>query len=232
MGFVATRTGERTAMVQRDIAGRGVRDERVLAAMAAVPRELFVPEGLAERAYDDAPLPIESGQTISQPFIVAWMAELLELRGDERVLEVGAGSGYAAAVLGLLAREVHTIERHAGLAASAEARLAKLGFTNVRVHVGDGSLGLRQHAPFNAILVSAGAARRVPGPLLDELAIGGRLVAPVGGLVHQTLVRVRRRDALRFEQEALDPVRFVPLIEESVREGPEAPRATPRESQR
>jgi protein-L-isoaspartate(D-aspartate) O-methyltransferase len=160
-------------------------------------------------AYSDGPLPIGDGQTISQPYIVALMSEQLALQGDENVLEVGTGTGYQAAVLGCLARQVHTIERHAGLAERARQVLAELGMENVRVHTGDGSLGLPDLAPFQAILVAA-AAPKVPQPLLDQLVDGGRLVLPVGGQFRQSLERWQKKSG-RFQHETILPVAFVPL---------------------
>jgi protein-L-isoaspartate(D-aspartate) O-methyltransferase len=199
-------------MVERQIERRGVRDERVLDAMRAVPREYFVPEDHAEFAYDDTPLPIEEGQTISQPYIVAVMVETLALKPTDRVLEVGAGSGYAAAVIGQIADEVYAIERYRTLAENARARMASLGYDNVEIVAGDGTLGWAEKAPFDAIAVSAGGPE-VPQPLLDQLAIGGRLVIPVGDEARaQELIRVTRVDEHEFEQVSLGRVQFVPLI--------------------
>jgi protein-L-isoaspartate(D-aspartate) O-methyltransferase len=201
----------RQAMVEHQIAGRGVRDERVLEAMRTVPREAFVPEPLAEQAHDDTPLPIGAEQTISQPYIVALMAEALEIRPGDRVLEVGAGSGYAAAVLARLAGEVYAVERHESLAREARERLAGLGIQNVQVAHGDGTLGWAEHAPYDAIAVAAGGPE-VPPALLEQLAVGGRLVIPIGPEPRtQELVRVRRQGG-RTVREDLGPVRFVPLI--------------------
>jgi protein-L-isoaspartate(D-aspartate) O-methyltransferase len=166
-------------MVERQLRRRGIGDERVLAAMAAVPRELFLPEEVRDDAHRDGALPIGEGQTMSQPWIVACMTALIEPRGDERVLEVGTGSGYGAAVLAACCREVVTIERHEPLAARARELLASLGFHNVEVRSGDGSRGAPDRAPFDAIVVSA-AFTSVPQPLVDQLAVGGRLVQPVG----------------------------------------------------
>jgi protein-L-isoaspartate(D-aspartate) O-methyltransferase len=202
----------RRDMVQRQIAGRGVRDRRVLDALLAVPREVFVPERLHEFAYDDTALPIEEEQTISQPYIVALMAEALEIGPDDRVLEVGAGSGYAAAVLSRIAREVYAIERHAALAELARERMRRLGYTNVHIIHGDGTLGWPEHAPYDAIAVAAGGPD-VPPALRSQLATGGRLVIPIGTDPRlQELVRVRRTGPDEFKRESLGAVRFVPLV--------------------
>ncbi len=204
-------TTSRQDMVERQLAARGISDPRVLAAMREVPREAFVPERLAEFSYEDTPLPIEEGQTISQPYIVAAMAEALELRPEDRVLEIGAGSGYAAAVLSRVGREVWAVERHPELARLAAERLARLGYDNAHVLEGDGTLGLPEHAPYDAIVVAAGGPE-VPPALREQLAVGGRLVIPVSEDPRlQTLVRVRRR-ADGFDHEDLGAVRFVPLV--------------------
>ncbi len=201
-------------MLDSHLAGRGIREPQILEAFAEVPREAFVPDELADFAYDDAPLPIGRGQTISQPYIVAYTIQELRLRGDERVLEVGTGSGYAAAVLSRLAREVYTIERIDTLAEAARERLAGLGFATVHVTCGDGSLGWPEHAPYDAIAVAAGGPR-APSALLEQLAIGGRLVMPVGKQASsQALVRFTRKGEGQFEEERLADVRFVPLIGE------------------
>lgn len=199
----------RKRMVDDQIISRGIHDEHLLDALRRVPRHWFVPDEYAQIAYSDGPLPIGQGQTISQPYIVALMTELLELQGEENVLEVGTGSGYQAALLAFLARQVHTIERHASLAEKAEMVLVRLGLTNVTVHVGDGSLGLPNYAPFQAIMVTA-AAPRVPQPLFDQLDEGGRLVLPEGGLGGQVLDLWRKKGA-EFKQEHIAPVAFVPL---------------------
>jgi protein-L-isoaspartate(D-aspartate) O-methyltransferase len=204
---------QRRRLVERHIRARGVRDARVLASIASVPREAFLPPELAEFAYEDRPLPIAAGQTISQPYIVALMTAALRLRGDEDVLEVGTGSGYAAAVLAGVARRVYTIERHCELADSARARLQELGFGNVEVRCGDGTLGWPEHAPYRAI-VAAAAGPDVPSALLDQLAIGGRLVMPVGTSRAQELVRVTRTSLRGYTREDLGPVIFVPLVGE------------------
>ena len=215
---------QREQMVRQQIAARGVRNPRVLAAMRRVPREKFLRESMKEFAYQDTPLPIESDQTISQPFIVAYMTECLGLRGGERVLEIGTGSGYAAAVLAEIAAEVYTVERYANLAASAAERLSRLGYGNVSVLHGDGTRGWLEHAPYDAILVAAGGPE-VPTSLREQLVVGGRLVIPVGASARsQKLVRITRVDEHRFDQEELIPVSFVPLIgEEGWEEGAERP---------
>ncbi len=202
-------------MLRRHLEERGISDRRVLEAMAAVPRERFVARECRGLAYDDGPLPIGEGQTISQPYVVALMAEAVELGGNDRVLEVGTGSGYAAAVLSRIACTVHSVERHAALAEAARDRLRTLGYANVRVRRGDGTLGWSEHAPYDAIVVSAGG-RRVPGPLREQLADGGRLVMPVGwGWRGQSLVRERHGRPGTFTRERLGRVRFVPLIGEA-----------------
>ena len=202
----------RDEMVRRQIAARGVRDRRVLEAMRTVPREVFVPERLAEFAYDDTPLPIGEEQTISQPYVVALMAEALELGPQDKVLEIGAGSGYAAAVLSRIAREVWAIERHESLARQARARMERLGYSNVHILHGDGTLGWPEQAPYDGIVVAAGGPE-VPRALLDQLAEGGRLVIPIGPDPRtQSLVRVRRRADGDYIREDLGAVRFVPLI--------------------
>ncbi len=189
-----------------------VRDERVLRALAAVPRERFVPEEERARAYENVALPIACAQTISQPAVVARMLELLELRPDDRVLDVGTGSGYHAALLGLLAAEVWTVERHAELSREAERVLDDLGYANVRCVVGDGWEGLPDQAPFDAVNVAAATGEGLPRALMAQLAPGGRLVAPVGTR-RQRLTRVCRTES-GLEAERLDPVRFVPLVRE------------------
>ena len=201
---------ERGRMIERQLVARGIADPRVLAAMSAVPREAFVPPDLARFAYEDGPLPIAEGQTISQPYIVALMAEAARIRPGARVLEVGAGSGYAAAILAELGGKVFTVERHHRLAEDARATLKRLGYANVEVIEGDGSGGLPEHSPFDAILVAAGAPT-APGSLKQQLAEGGRLVIPISVNSHQDLrVITRRGDS--FEEKDLGPVRFVPLL--------------------
>lgn len=193
---------------------RGIRDKEVLEAMETVPREVFIAHDLAEFAYDDRPLPIEEGQTISQPYIVALMAEAMHLRPADTVLEIGTGSGYAAAVLSRIVKKVYTVERHRVLANLAEERLAKQGYDNVMVLCGDGTLGWPEHAPFDAVVVTAGAPS-VPQSLVRQLVIGGRLVIPVGsGLHQQQLLRITRTSNEQTATEKLGGVRFVPLIGE------------------
>jgi protein-L-isoaspartate(D-aspartate) O-methyltransferase len=202
----------RESMVTHQIAARGVRSEKVLAALRKVPREQFLPDGLAEFAYEDSPLPIEAGQTISQPYIVAFMIEALALRGGEKVLEIGAGSGYAAAVLGEIASEVYTIEYVEELARSAASTLARLGYHNVHVLHGDGTLGWAEHAPYDGIVVAAGGPE-VPESLKQQLKVGGHLVIPVGdNKDFQELIRVTRISETEFQSEDLADVRFVPLL--------------------
>ncbi len=204
----------RERMVARQIAARGVRSERVLAAMRAVPRERFVPRRQEALAYEDSPLPIGDGQTISQPYIVAYMVEGLDLKGGEKVLEIGTGSGYAAAVLAEMGCEVYTIERLDSLATTAAAVLQELGYTKVHVRHGDGTLGWPEEAPFDGIVVAA-AAPDVPEPLKVQLKIGGHLVLPVGrGVGFQMLERITRISETEFVTEDLTAVRFVPLIGE------------------
>jgi len=208
-----SRTGKEL-MVNEHLVARGIRDEAVLRAMREVPREAFLPPELKAYAYDDSPLPIDAGQTISQPYIVAYMIEALELTGEERVLEIGTGSGYAAAVLSRCAAEVVTVERIATLADNARGRLESLGYRNVTVHLGDGTLGWQDSAPYDGIVVTAGAPD-LPPALLSQLAPGGRFVIPVGTTQHlQSLIRVRRVADDEYRREELCPVRFVPLIGE------------------
>jgi protein-L-isoaspartate(D-aspartate) O-methyltransferase len=200
----------RSEMVEKQIRRRGIADARVLAALLEVPRHEFVPEELRSLAYDDKPLPIGESQTISQPYIVASMTAALGLTGSERVLEIGTGCGYQAAVLSRLAKEVYSIEARPLLALAAQERLARLGYTNVHVHCGDGTLGLAECAPFDAILVTA-AAPAVPAPLLEQLAEGGRLVIPVGSEDHQEL-RFIRKSAGQITSRVIEECRFVPLV--------------------
>jgi protein-L-isoaspartate(D-aspartate) O-methyltransferase len=205
---------------------KGVADERVLAAVREVPRDAFVPPELQEEAWDNIPLPIGCGQTISQPLVVARMCELLELRGDERVLDVGTGSGYHAAVLARLARRVVSIERHATLSESADRNLRAAAVDNVDLVVGDGSQGYPAKAPYGAINVAAASAGGIPSALEEQLAPGGRLVIPTDGH-DQRLMLARRRDG-EISHDAMEPVRFVPLIRDAhadVREAEQAARS-------
>lgn len=201
---------QRTLMLERQLRRRGVTDSRVLAAMFDVRREEFVPQDLRRRAYEDGPLPIGDGQTISQPYIVAAMTAALQLNGSERVLEIGTGSGYQAAVLSKVTKIVFSIESRPKLALSAASRLQRLGFANVHVHCGDGTLGLPGLACFNAILVAA-AAPCVPEPLRLQLSEGGRLILPVGDAENQEL-RFIKRVGNAFQERSLDSCRFVPLV--------------------
>lgn len=198
----------RAALVEH-LRREGIRDERVLAAIGSVPRERFVPSELAEEAYDDRALPIDWGQTISQPFVVARMTELLATRPEHRVLEIGTGSGYQTAILARLVAEVISIERHAELADAARRRLEELGFTNVRIVAGDGTGGHAEGAPYDRILVTA-ATPSLPKPLVEQCATGGRIVAPVGGRDLQQLIVYVRQDGL--QPHAVEAVKFVPLI--------------------
>lgn len=202
----------RNTMIREHLQDRGITDQAVLKAMREVPREEFVGRHFYDRAYGDFPLPIDEGQTISQPYIVAYMAEALELNAADRVLEIGTGSGYAAAVLSRIVKSVYSVERLSGLAESARQRLERLGYTNIVIHEGDGTLGWPEHAPYDAIVVTAGAPY-VPLPLLEQLATGGRLVIPVGKSADvQELVRVRRVFERDYRRDYLCGVRFVPLI--------------------
>jgi protein-L-isoaspartate(D-aspartate) O-methyltransferase len=201
---------QRSEMVEKQLRRRSIKDIAVLAAMTDVPRHEFVASELRSHAYDDVPLPIGSGQTISQPYIVAAMTAALQLRRGDRVLEIGTGCGYQAAVLSRLTKEVFTIERRPELASAASELLARLGYSNVHVHCGDGTLGLPESAPFDAILVAA-AAPAAPQPLLDQLAQGGRMILPVGDSENQRLQLVEKRGST-FLTRTLEPCRFVPLI--------------------
>ncbi len=206
--------GARSEMVERQIAARGVRDARVLHVMREVPRHLFVPPEQVSEAYEDHPLPIGSGQTISQPYVVAFMTEQLRLTGTERVLEIGTGSGYQTAVLSRLAAEVYSIEIRPELAAEAKGRLETFGAKNVEVRAADGFYGWPEAAPFDGILVTA-APETVPEPLLAQLAPGGRMVIPVGGFYQELKVIERTPDG--FREKSVLPVRFVPFVGEAER---------------
>jgi protein-L-isoaspartate(D-aspartate) O-methyltransferase len=210
----------RAGMVDRQIVARGVKDARVLEVMRQVPRHLFVPQDQAAFAYDDHPLPIGSGQTISQPYVVAFMTEQLRLTGTERVLEIGTGSGYQAAVLSRLASRVYSIEIRPELAAEATERLKAFGAENVEVRTADGFYGWPEEGPFDGILVTA-APERIPEPLLQQLAPGGRMVIPVGGF-YQELKVIERTPGGLVERSVL-PVRFVPFVGEAERHRPGEP---------
>jgi len=197
-------------MIQTQLRRRGITDAAVLAAMEFVPRHEFVPREFREKSYDDVPLPIGDGQTISQPYIVAVMTAALHVRPSDRVLEIGTGCGYQAAILSRLAREVFGVERRPELALSASARLERLGYANVHVHCGDGTLGMPELAPFEAILVAA-AAPAIPQPLFAQLAEGGRMIVPVGDAEHQELQLIERRGK-SVRTTTLEGCRFVPLV--------------------
>ena len=203
----------REQMVYSQIEKRGIKDTRVLQALGKVPRHLFVPEQYRDRAYGDFPLPIGEGQTISQPYIVALMSQVLKLDGTEKVLEIGTGSGYQAAVLGELAKEVYTIEIEKPLGEKARNILAQMGYQNVHVNVGDGYKGWPQHSPFDAIIVTC-APTSVPAPLVEQLAEGGRMVIPVGEAGNQHLVLLTKTRG-GVEQKKIIPVRFVPMTREN-----------------
>lgn len=200
----------RHKMVVEQIRARGIRNERLLAAMEEIPRHLFVPPSLAAKAYEDGPLPIGEGQTISQPYIVAEMTQALRLEGDEKVLEIGTGSGYQTAILCRLARKVVTVERLSDLSEAAAGTLRELEVQNVRFHVGDGTMGVPEEAPFDRIIVTA-ASPEVPGPLFEQLQEGGIMVIPLGGRWEQDLTRVRKKEGREY-REFLGGCRFVPLI--------------------
>ncbi len=209
-GREAAFAARRHAMVEEQLRNRGIRDERVLAAMEQVPRHEFVAPEFEDQAYEDHPIPIGSGQTVSQPYIVAAMLESLELRPSDVVLEIGTGSGYQAALLSRLVARVYTVERHADLAVEAQRRLERLEYRHVMVFMGDGSQGLPEYAPYDAITVGA-AAPRIPEPLFQQLREGGRLILPVGGSDSQELWLVRKQQG-KQEVTRMEACRFVPLI--------------------
>jgi len=211
---------KRSEMVERQIAARGIRDTRVLAAMRAVPRHDFVSPAEEASAYDDRPLPIGSGQTISQPYVVAFMAEQLQLKGTEKVLEIGTGSGYSTAILASLAARVYSIEIRPELAQEAKERLEKLGVKNVELRTADGYRGWPEQAPFDAILVTA-APEKVPPPLLEQLSASGRMVIPVGAFYQE--LKVIHRQGGGYSEKSVLPVRFVPFVGEA-EGGPPPPR--------
>ena len=199
----------RERMVVEQIEARGVKDERVLGVMRKVARHVFVPENLQDSAYQDEPLPIGEEQTVSQPYIVAYMTEVLGLKGEEKVLEVGTGSGYQAAILAEIVREVYTVEVIETLSSRAQRALGDLGYTNIHFKVGDGTLGWKEHSPFDCIIVTA-APSKVPEPLKKQLKVSGKMVIPVGSFF-QELVLITREEK-GFKKEKLLPVRFVPLV--------------------
>jgi len=205
------RRSERQDMVKYQLAAEGIYDRAVLKSMTRVPRHRFVLEEMQPLAYDAVPLPITNGQTISQPIVVAMMTQALELKKEDKVLEIGTGSGYAAAVLSRIVDKVYTVERFAELAQTARIRFRELHYDNIEVKVGDGTKGWPEEAPFDAIVVTA-AAPKVPESLLEQLAPGGRLVIPVGTRWSQELTRVRRSQEGELSWETLEPVRFVPLV--------------------
>lgn len=202
----------RERMVVEQILARGIQDSLVLETLRKVPRHLFVPPFLKGFAYTDQPLPIDEGQTISQPYIVALMTELLKLKGGERVLEIGTGSGYQAAVLAEIAKEVYTIEILESLASSAEKRLKEMGYLNVQVKWGDGYQGWKEYAPFDGILVTA-APDHIPQPLVDQLKVGGKMVIPVGDLYQELLLIIKTEEGI--QKKSIVPVRFVPMTGEA-----------------
>lgn len=204
---------KRLLMVEQDLSRRGIRDKKVLQVMGKVPRHLFVDPSLRERAYGDHPLPIGEGQTISQPYVVALMTEALEVEPTDRVLEIGTGSGYQAAVLAEMVKEVYTIEIRQGLADKADKRLKDLGYGNIRVRYGDGYFGWEEHAPFDAIIITA-AANHIPPPLIKQLKEGGRLIVPLGSTVYfQTLTLATKKKG-ELELEQMTSVAFVPMTGE------------------
>ncbi|MCX7958266.1 MAG: protein-L-isoaspartate(D-aspartate) O-methyltransferase [Deltaproteobacteria bacterium] len=198
----------RTEMVEYQLKSRNIKDIKVLNAMGKVPRENFVPPSLAERAYDDGPLPIGEGQTISQPYIVAYMTEQLALKGGERVLEIGTGSGYQAAILAEIAAEVYTIEIIETLSQRAENILMSMGYKNIKFKVGDGYYGWKEHSPYDAIIITA-APPKIPEPLIEQLRTGGRLIAPVGDMYQELILITKTENGI--VKEPLIPVVFVPM---------------------
>lgn len=203
----------RQKMVQEQLVARGIKDKRVLDVMGWVERHKFVPEKIKEYAYEDTPLSIGKGQTISQPYIVALMTELLELKGDGKILEIGTGSGYQAAILAELTKEVYTVEIIEGLGKEAEERFKELGYTNIKVKIGDGYYGWQEYAPFDAIIVTA-AADAIPQPLIDQIKVGGRLVIPIGDEGEQKLLLIQKQPGGKLKKNEITGVLFVPLVGE------------------
>lgn len=216
---------KRQVMIERDLKGRGIRDPRVLGAMAKVPRHLFVDPSYQNQAYADHPLPIAEGQTISQPYVVALMTEAIRAQPTDRVLEIGTGSGYQAAILAEIVREVFTIEIRKPLAETAERRLRDLGYANVKVKYGDGYFGWEEHAPFDAILITA-SANHIPPPLIRQLKEGGRLVLPLGSTLYYQVLTLATKVKGQLEVRELGPVVFVPMTGEMEKGRPSPP--TPR----
>lgn len=209
-------TVQRLRMVEEQIAGRGIKDRRILDAMRKIPRHLFVDSSLKERAYSDYPLPIGEGQTISQPYVVAWMTEALNLKSSDRVLEIGTGSGYQAAVLAEIVKEVYTVEIREGLKETAHKVLNEIGYKNINTKYGDGYYGWEQYAPFDAIIITA-SANHIPPPLIKQLKEGGRLIIPLGStLYYQTLTLVTKNNN-EIDVEQMGGVAFVPMIGEVMR---------------
>ncbi|HWR57899.1 MAG TPA: protein-L-isoaspartate(D-aspartate) O-methyltransferase [Thermodesulfovibrionales bacterium] len=207
-------SGKRRYMVEHDIKGRGMKDTKVLEVMGKIPRHLFVDEALKGRAYDDNPLPIGEGQTISQPYVVALMTEALKLKPGDRVLEIGTGSGYQAAVLAEIVKDVYTIEIKRGLAEKSERRLKDLGYKNVRVKFGDGYFGWEEHAPFDAIIITASANHIAP-PLIKQLKENGRLIIPLGSTVYYQVLTLATKKKGEVYLEQMTPVAFVPMTGEA-----------------
>ena len=207
-------SAQRQAMISAHIQGRGIVDQRVIDAMSTIPRHLFVPEDMRRRAYADHPLPIGEGQTISQPYVVALMTEALHLRKGDRVLEIGTGSGYQAAVLAEIVREVYTIEIRPPLAKGAERTLRSLGYRNVQVKCADGYPGWEQHAPFDAIIITA-AANHIPPPLIRQLKEGGRLILPLGSTLYYQVLTLATKQGGELNLEQMGPVAFVPMVGEA-----------------
>lgn len=205
---------KRLLMVERDILSRGIKDSRVIEAMRKIPRHFFVDDGLRDKAYNDYPLPIGEGQTISQPYVVALMTEALQLKPSDRVLEIGTGSGYQAAVLAEIVKEVYTIEIRKTLADKAEKRLNGLGYRNIRVKYGDGYFGWEEYAPFDAIIVTA-SANHIPPPLIKQLKDGGRLIIPLGSTIYYQVLTLVTKKKGEVSLEQMGPVAFVPMIGEA-----------------